>query len=249
MKLALLLIFFSINIHSQNNKRDKNLFDYFRSYSKAIVDEDLNSELDLMHPSLFQNYTKEEVLNDRQKVLLYFQQLKKKNTSVVLKNENYLLAIKETSKSYKKHNKEFRIINYILLKKVYFNSEFLNSEKTKDSLNNIKGQKIASSISNYIRDDWSIQTIFFDKEKSLAINSYHLKILAVRELDSEIWHFISNRWWNLNKKTKGLKRLKRVTHWKIFKTKYKPINISDIGFKIPKKVLKSLREKKGYNKI
>jgi len=232
-----LFLFITSFTFSQNSELNKDLEDYFRDYSKALVDEDLNSELDLMYPTLFQNYTKEKIISD------YEKDYSKKDTTAITETKNHLVAIKGVSKSTIKNNKEYRIIDYILIKKITFSKEFIESEKKDDSISKL-GIKNRTFCNVSSRRDYTVQSISFDKKTRIGIYSYHRKILAVRDLDSQNWWFISDKWWNFIPKTKK----KRSTGWTI-PWNYKKRSFSNINLDIPNSILKEMRKKTGYNTV
>lgn len=238
MKLITTYIFLFISSFSlsQNSKYNKDLEDYFRDYSKALVAEDLNSELDLMYPTLFQNYSKEKIISDYKKDYL------KKDTAVIKETKNHLVVIKNISKSTIKNNKDYRIINYILIKEITFSKEFIDSKKYDSmSKSRIKNKALCNVSS---RRDYTVQSILFDKEKRIGTHSYHKKILAVRSLDSQEWWFISDKWWDFNPKIKK----KRSTGWTI-PWHYTKRNLSNIELNIPNSILKEMRTKTRYNSV
>lgn len=60
--LMILLFIYATTVFSQSVTSNKNLEDYFKAYSQAIIVENVANELQLMHPKLFEDYSKEKAL-------------------------------------------------------------------------------------------------------------------------------------------------------------------------------------------
>ncbi|MEM6721119.1 MAG: hypothetical protein AAF611_17450 [Bacteroidota bacterium] len=58
----ILLFIYATTVFSQSVTSNKNLEDYFKAYSQAIIVENVANELQLMHPKLFEDYSKEKAL-------------------------------------------------------------------------------------------------------------------------------------------------------------------------------------------
>ncbi len=221
---------------SQNTELSENLENSFKNYSLAIINEDLESELELMHSSLFENSSIEKISAE------YYQDNLKKDTTQIVKTENISVIIKAISKPTKKRGFEYRVIDYVIVKNITFGKEYFESLERQASAS--ETEKKNWICNNHSIRDYSIQSLSFDKETRIGTYSYHKRILAIHNLNSEKWQFISDKWWDFQ----ALPKSKNNTGWNIL-SYYKKKHISSINSFIPKKIIKKMRKKTGYNNV
>lgn len=232
--LTYLLILTTYSSFCQESKLNKNLEDYFKDYTTAIISNNLECELELMYPALFKNHSREEINIE------YSKTQSKKDTSQVSK-KNQLIVIKNITEPTLKKNNEYRIIDYIIIREVEFKNDFYQNSKKEDSISKINEQRFDCNVSS--RRDKSVQSLTFDENKRTGLYAHHERILAIRESESEKWWFISKKWCNFNPLPKSNKN----TSWS-FPLISQVINISNIKEDIPNEIIKTMREKTGYNK-
>ncbi|AXG70583.1 hypothetical protein KORDIASMS9_02823 [Kordia sp. SMS9] len=222
---------------SQNAQSDKNLEDYFKAYSKAIIEENVANELQLIHPALFENSSKEETIED------YLKMISRRDTTQI-KKTNKIIAIKNISDPIKKRNIEYRIIDYIIITEIVFKKKLYDKMRQSDSINKTKRWYNKSIYESLGRRDTSIQPLSFDQNAKIGIYSYHKRIIAVREPQSKQWWFISDKWCDLTTSRKA----KRNLAWR-FNYSSQICFISDIDLYIPKDILKAIKKPLGYNSV
>lgn len=221
---------------SQNSELSKNLEDSFKDYSLAVVNENIESELELMHPSLFKNSSIEKISAEYNKDYL------KKDTTQIEKTKNISVIIKAISKPIKKRGFEYRVIDYVIVKNITFGKEYFESLERQASAS--ETEKKNWICNNHSIRDYSVQSLSFDKQTRIGTYSYHKRILAIHNLNSEKWQFISDKWWNFQ----ALPKSKNNIGWNI-PSYYKKKHISSINCYIPKKIIKKMRKKTGYNNV
>ncbi|MEM6721118.1 MAG: hypothetical protein AAF611_17445 [Bacteroidota bacterium] len=141
-------------------------------------------------------------------------------------------------------NKEYRIIDYIIIKEINFQKKFYDMMKQSDSINKMRRGYNKSIYETSGRRDTSIQPLSFDQKTKIGVYSYHRRILAIKEPQSNQWWFISDKWCDLSTSRK----YKRKYAWRL---KYTPqiCFLSDIDLYIPKSVLKTMKKSLGYNSV
>jgi hypothetical protein len=234
--LTYLLILTAYSSLCQESKLNKNLEDYFKDYTTAIINNNLESELELMHPALFKNHSREEINIE------YNNSQSKKDTTQVSK-KNQLIVIKNITESTFKKGNEYRIIDYIIIREVEFKKEIYQNMKKEDSISKIKEQRFDCNVPFTGRDK-SVQPLTFDENKKMGLYAHHERILAIRESESKKWWFISKKWCNFNPLPKSNKN----TSWS-FPIISQIINVSNINEDIPSEIIRIMREKTGYNTV
>ncbi|MEM5540335.1 hypothetical protein [Olleya sp. AS48] len=221
---------------SQNSELNLSLEESFKDYSSAILNEDIESELELMYPTLFENSSIEKIKSEYEKDNL------KKDTTQITKTKNILVIIKTISEPIKKRSNEYRVIDYIVVKNITFGKEYHEDLKREASAS--ENEKKNWICNNHSRRDYPVQSLSFNEQTRIGTYSYHKKILAIRNLSSKKWHFISDKWWSFQ----SLSKHKNNTGW-IIPRNYKKRNISNIQCFIPRKIMKKMERKTGYNNV
>jgi len=234
--LTYLLILTAYSSFCQESKLNKNLEDYFKDYTTAIINNSLESELELMYPALFKNHSKKEI-----NIKYNNSQSKKDTTQISIKNQ--LIIIKKITEPILKKINEYRIIDYIIIREVEFKKEFYQNWKKEDSINKIKEQRFDCNVS-FTRRNKSVQPLTFNENERTGLYAHHERILAIREAESEKWWFVSKKWCDFN----TLPKSKKNTSWS-FPLISQIINVSNINEDIPYEIIKIMREKTSYNTI
>lgn len=197
----------------------------FNKYAKTIIKKDLKTELGFLPDQFFNKTSKENYLKQIQKQNLEL------DSSVVKSSINQNIIIKSISDPVVRKNKQYHIIEYVLLKKIVFTESFLSQPYDKSKFNR----------NPYFKKHQSSQGISYDNENHTGTYAYHYKVLSGFDQLTKKWFFLSERWIDFSKQNQ------RNTNWDKILNTHKE-DIADLRLNLPRSIRKRMQQKSGYFK-
>lgn len=218
--LSILLLLITLNSFAQDTRNRSQLVSDFNEYSESIISKNHEKHVDLIYPNLFNK------VNTKEKALELIRNRQIVRDDSYIQSKTHIDLIKIISKPYVINNTEFIIIDYINLYTVVFTKEFIEKSINNDSFS--KMYKVRVRTNESYRFGVEQHEISFDYQKKLFIETFHNRVIAVKDKGARKWKFIPRfqQLFNLEYGTRYSDYLKNI---------------------LPKRIVKRLFNKMGYN--